>query len=328
MSNYKYHKVGLGGTFDRLHSGHKKLLDYAFSVSEFVSIGVTTNDFASEKQLSEIITSFNQRKNLLEQYLNNKGYSGRFSLVSISDVYGPTLTDTQIEALIVSKASIDGAKEVNRARADNNLKPLKIEIIDLFEDENHVTLSSSRVRAGVVNQEGYIYSKVFESSLKFSRELLLQLKAPMGDLVSEEKLTELLEKYNPVCTAVVGDASVETCIKQNIAFDYGVYDNKSKRKRTKHTHLPDYPIIESQNPAGQLTHQVIDDLRKLIHEPNGLLKIKGEEDLLVLALILLLPLESLIIYGQPNEGLVVVEVNEYTKDRWYRFLEQADKIAI
>ena len=39
--------VGVAGTFDMLHKGHKALLRKAFEVGERVVIGLTTDEFAA-----------------------------------------------------------------------------------------------------------------------------------------------------------------------------------------------------------------------------------------------------------------------------------------
>ena len=44
--------LGMGGTFDHLHDGHKYLLDTAFSLGQEVHIGLTTEKMFSRKKLS------------------------------------------------------------------------------------------------------------------------------------------------------------------------------------------------------------------------------------------------------------------------------------
>jgi uncharacterized protein (UPF0218 family) len=49
--------------------------------------------------------------------------------------------------------------------------------------------------------------------------------------------------------------------------------------------------------------------------------VEGEEDLLTLVAMAVAPLGSFVIYGQPGEGLVVVEVDDAAKNRAWCFLE-------
>jgi len=49
--------------------------------------------------------------------------------------------------------------------------------------------------------------------------------------------------------------------------------------------------------------------------------VEGEEDLLTLVVMVTAPLGSLVVYGQPNEGLVLVEVNGEAREKACLFLE-------
>ena len=51
MDHKKYKKIAVGGTFDKFHDGHKKLLATAFELGEEVEIGVTSNAFGGLKEI-------------------------------------------------------------------------------------------------------------------------------------------------------------------------------------------------------------------------------------------------------------------------------------
>jgi len=323
----KYKKIGIGGTFDRLHSGHKKLLKTAFDISETVVIGVTVDSYVSGKVHAKILLSYKQRLEELKHYLDFEGYKGRYSLVSLSDMYGPTLTDTSIEAILVSTETQSGAQAINSERLKKNLPQLPIEMITLYGDQNNIPLSSTRVRQGKVNQAGLVYDHIFFSTLEVTDKQKIELKKPMGITLKENEVSDYIQNQVSTKIAVVGDESLKTCINLNITFDYGVFDSMTKRKTTKISKLPEWNIFEASNPQGLITHTTVDIIKKLLVLDKGLLKIDGEEDLLSLVFILLLPLNSIVLYGQPDKGIVVVDVNELTKDRWYNFLLEADKIA-
>jgi len=53
--------------------------------------------------------------------------------------------------------------------------------------------------------------------------------------------------------------------------------------------------------------------------------VDGEEDLAVLPVLLIAPLGFSIFYGQPNEGLVQVQVTEENKEQAYQFVNSFDK---
>lgn len=70
--------------------------------------------------------------------------------------------------------------------------------------------------------------------------------------------------------------------------------------------------FEVENPAGHIT----DELWDVIHRAETPVKIfvDGEEDLAVVPAILRAPVGSLVSYGQPEEGMVFVEVDRDKKE--------------
>ena len=68
------------------------------------------------------------------------------------------------------------------------------------------------------------------------------------------------------------------------------------------------------NPPGTLSNESIVLIKELIQQNiDSLIVVEGEEDLLALPSILFAPLDAYVLYGQPNEGLVVVSVTESLK---------------
>jgi hypothetical protein len=53
--------------------------------------------------------------------------------------------------------------------------------------------------------------------------------------------------------------------------------------------------------------------------------VEGEEDLAVLPVLLISPLGFSVFYGQPNEGLVKIQVSEENKEKAYQLVENFDK---
>lgn len=326
--NYKYTKVGLGGTFDHLHRGHKKLLIQAFKLSQQVVIGVTTNEFITHKQLPTAIASYTRRVAALEYFLSIQGFDDRYEITPLTDVYGPTLTDSNIEAVVVSTDTLEGARLINAKRLSLNLRPLAIEVISLVDDTSNIPISSTRIRQGFTNSDGEVFAQIFSSDLKITSTQRDQLKQPLGQILSVSQIQEFINQYQPITIAVVGDQTLKTFLATDINFNYGVFDGKTNRDTYLTIDLPDWTRYSAMNKNGTISHQAADEVRKLLTNEKALLNIEGEEDLLTLVFVLLLPLKSLVFYGQPDEGVVAIEVNESNKDQWYRFLNMADKIDL
>lgn len=68
------------------------------------------------------------------------------------------------------------------------------------------------------------------------------------------------------------------------------------------------------NPAGTITDDLWETISKALELSNNgecyVIEVKGEEDLAVLPCILMANPETTILYGQPNEGLVLLKVSD------------------
>jgi len=122
-----YNIVSLGGTFDHLHNGHRKLLTLALSVcNSSIVIGVTSDAMLSKKKNAEKIKKFENRKNCVVEFINNMKPGIDSQIVELGDPFGPTISDAKIEAIIVSSETIPGALKINEIRLSKNMKALDI----------------------------------------------------------------------------------------------------------------------------------------------------------------------------------------------------------
>jgi hypothetical protein len=58
---------------------------------------------------------------------------------------------------------------------------------------------------------------------------------------------------------------------------------------------------------------------------SDLIEVDGEEDLLAIVAVQTSPIGSLVVYGQPNVGIVLVRVSETKKAETQAILDQMDK---
>jgi len=150
----KFKTVAVGGTFDELHKGHKALLRKAFDVGEHVQIGLVSDNFVKRLSKPHVTASYEQRFKDLEAFLHKNGLSERAEIVHIDDPFGVTLTDRSLEALIVSKETEPTASLINKKRREAGLPPLQILTIEMIPSDNHVPISTTRIRCGEIDREG------------------------------------------------------------------------------------------------------------------------------------------------------------------------------
>lgn len=159
MTQRKYSVVGLGGTFDRLHKGHKALFQRAFEIAENILIGITSDEMLSGKDNVKKILSYAQRVKNIENYLKNEGLFQRAKIVKLRDRYGPAITMPEMQAIIVTKETHPTAEEINEIRKTNGLELLNILSVPRILAEDGLPISSSRIRAGEVNEKGELLKK-------------------------------------------------------------------------------------------------------------------------------------------------------------------------
>jgi pantetheine-phosphate adenylyltransferase len=126
----KYDFVAVGGSFDQLHNGHKKLL-YVSGVTcrNELTVGITADSMLTNKTYSEEIQTFSKRFQLVRDFLMFIQPSLAMNLVEIQDPFGPTIVDEKLQALVVSSETISGAFKINEIRESKGMPLMDILVI-------------------------------------------------------------------------------------------------------------------------------------------------------------------------------------------------------
>lgn len=143
-------RVGLGGTFDILHEGHKALLQRAVDTGGKLLIGLTTDEMAGRTRKE--FSPFAARKRGLDTYLRGRKVKG-FEIVPISDEFGPAVKE-QLDAIVVSEERRKVAEALNAERLSIGLPPLEIMPVPMVLAEDCLPISSRRIRAGEITRAG------------------------------------------------------------------------------------------------------------------------------------------------------------------------------
>lgn len=150
MNSKKYDKVAVGGTFDKFHDGHKKLLSVAFDIAKTVEIGVTSDAFGG---LKGDIDSCEVRMNNLKSFFKDKS---NFIIVPLDDPYGTTIYDSSFDVIVVSEETEHTAIKINEIRISKGMKPLDIVVVSFVLAYDGIPISSTRIRRGEINKNGDI----------------------------------------------------------------------------------------------------------------------------------------------------------------------------
>ncbi|AGB48821.1 hypothetical protein Metho_0556 [Methanomethylovorans hollandica DSM 15978] len=134
---------------------------------------------------------------------------------------------------------------------------------------------------------------------------------------------------SPTKLISVGDVTTFHLLNSNIIPDILVVDDRTKRGPasahvvvgTKHTGFSE---IFVDNPPGVITEDLINVVHDaIISKDHVRIFVRGEEDLAALPAILLAPEGSVVLYGQPDEGVVLVKI---TKSKKEEILDLLDKM--
>lgn len=124
---------------------------------------------------------------------------------------------------------------------------------------------------------------------------------------------------NPTKLISVGDVTTFHLLESNIIPDVLIVDDRTKRAPassqvvdgTKHQGFAE---ISVDNPAGVITEELISVIGDaLVSDQNVRIFVKGEEDLAALPAMMMAPVGSVIMYGQPDKGVILVRVTESKK---------------
>jgi len=158
-------------------------------------------------------------------------------------------------------------------------------------------------------------------------KLRAELKKPFGILVeSVEKLKEQLEGEKKPKLIAVGDVATERMMKIGLPPDICIIDHRVMRKPIKPVLIEAEQILYTSNPPGIITKGAWLAIEKgVTSNKKTKIEVDGEEDLLVIPAVLTAPENSIVLYGQPNQGIVIVKVTKQKKRECQKILEAMER---
>ncbi|XP_056594252.1 bifunctional coenzyme A synthase isoform X1 [Triplophysa dalaica] len=138
--------VVVGGTFDRLHGAHKTLLNIScLLASRRFLIGVCDQELLKNKVLKELIEPYGRRVQRLQEFLNDVKPSLKYEIVPLSDPFGPSISDPELQCIVVSEETRRGGEAVNKKRVENGLAELVLYEIQLLKDAHHTDIEEEKI---------------------------------------------------------------------------------------------------------------------------------------------------------------------------------------
>ncbi|MCZ2809466.1 MAG: pantetheine-phosphate adenylyltransferase [Candidatus Bathyarchaeota archaeon] len=152
----RFEIVGIGGTFDLFHRGHRALVMKAFEVANHVLIGLCSDGFVEKLRKPHRIASYAKRLEELKKLLRENGFLERAEIMPLDDAYGITLSERRIDAIVVSEETEPRAREINEKRKSMGMPPLPIITVNMVLSEDHYPISSTRIWFEEIDREGYL----------------------------------------------------------------------------------------------------------------------------------------------------------------------------
>ena len=153
-----------------------------------------------------------------------------------------------------------------------------------------------------------------------------QLKNPLGTLINDDDPNKenIIKKISAESVLItVGDKTTENILQFGLRPQIQIIDGLEKRNQrivpaddTVNTNL------SCRNPPGEITEESIQVIQKAFScESPVRITVDGEEDLLVIPVCIHAPENSIVMYGQPNEGLVIVTITPEIRAKVQKLLD-------
>jgi len=161
--------------------------------------------------------------------------------------------------------------------------------------------------------------------VKLPNSLRDQLKIPLGVLLpigqdNKRNIQKYLSDNSYIIT--VGDRTTEKMIDFDLIPSLQIIDGLEKRTKRDIIKLGNTFELKIDNPAAEITLQSIEIIKKAFTMNSPIrLTVNGEEDLLVLPVCIHAPENSVILYGQPNKGLVLVQITTEIRNKAQALLD-------
>jgi uncharacterized protein (UPF0218 family) len=151
------------------------------------------------------------------------------------------------------------------------------------------------------------------------------MKVPLGILIPENQTSkDEIQKHlvDNSYLITVGDRTTEKMINFDLIPSLQIIDGQEKREKREPPKLENATELTVDNPAAEITSQSISVIKRAFTMQSPVrIFVNGEEDLLVLPVCIHAPENAVVMYGQPHEGLVIVNITTEIRNKAQSLLD-------
>jgi len=148
----RFDRVCVGGTFDHAHAGHRMLLATAVAVcKQRLDVGVTSDKVLENKKFREHLETYEKRVKFCERFVKLASPETlECRIGELDDSWPIAATSEDVDALVISKETLEGAEKINEERKRRGFEPVVLVICDVLGSGSKRTiedkLSSTKLR--------------------------------------------------------------------------------------------------------------------------------------------------------------------------------------
>ncbi len=153
----KFSLVAMGGTFEVIHKGHLTLLSEAFSVSDKVIIGLTSDDMALRKG-KNLQNNYGKRLEILVKTIEKNFPNNDFEIKKLDNDFGPAVLEKEVQALVVSGETSNQGEILNQLRKQKNLPSVDVVVVPMVLAKDGTRISTTRIKNQEIDYDGNLSS--------------------------------------------------------------------------------------------------------------------------------------------------------------------------
>lgn len=159
---------------------------------------------------------------------------------------------------------------------------------------------------------------------KLPADMRDELKVPLGPVYSD--VEELLADAGEQIVSV-GDIVTYHLLEAEYRPAVAVVDGKTKRERVDRQVVDAIEVFDERidvaNPQSTITDDLLEALATALgQEEDTVIVVDGEEDLVTLPAVIAVPDGGSVVYGQPDEGMVLVTPDSENRARCRELIEE------